>query len=122
MTPDRDSPMSQCLFCRIADGSVPSSTLYRDEHIYAFRDVNPAAPAHVLVIPRRHIASVDQLTAEDDRLVGEMVRCATAIAHELGYRERGYRLVFNNGADAGQSVHHIHLHLLAGRRLGWPPG
>ena len=114
--------MSLCLFCRIVEGTVPSQSLYRDERIYAFREINPQAPSHVLVVPRRHIATLDDLTPDEDSLMGEMVRCASAIAHELGHRERGYRLVWNCGADAGQSVFHIHLHLLAGRRLAWPPG
>ena len=114
--------MSQCLFCRVVEGSVPSHALYRDERIYAFRDIKPQAPLHVLVVPRRHIATLDDLTPDEDALLGEMVRCASAIARELGHRERGYRLVWNCGADAGQSVFHIHLHMLAGRRLAWPPG
>jgi histidine triad (HIT) family protein len=119
MTPiDRD----RCLFCRIADGAVPSRTLFGDEQVCAFHDVNPRAPAHVLLIPRRHIASLDDLTPEDEGLVGHLVRCATDLARQLGYGERGYRLVWNCGPEAGQSVFHIHLHLLAGRRLGWPPG
>lgn len=111
-----------CLFCRIVDGIVPSRPIFRDDQIYAFFDVNPQAPAHVLVVPNRHIATLTDLTPDEDELVGHMVRCAAGVAHELGYRDRGYRVVYNCGSDAGQSVFHIHLHLLAGRRLGWPPG
>jgi histidine triad (HIT) family protein len=114
--------MPHCLFCRIVEGAVPSTPLYRDDRIYAFKDINPQAPAHVLIVPCRHISTLDDLTPEEDALVGEMVRRASAIAHELGYRGRGYRLVCNCGAEAGQSVFHVHLHLLAGRRLAWPPG
>ena len=96
--------------------------VYQDDRLVAFKDINPQAPGHVLVIPRRHIASLNELSATDDGLVGEMVRRAAAIANELGFSERGYRTVFNTNADAGQTVFHIHLHLLGGRKLGWPPG
>ena len=114
--------MSNCLFCRIVEGAVPSHALYRDDRIYAFRDIRPVAPSHALIIPCRHISRLDDLTSDEDALVGGMVRCANAIAHELGHAKRGYRLVFNNGADAGQTVDHIHLHLLGGRPMAWPPG
>jgi histidine triad (HIT) family protein len=113
---------SPCLFCRIIEGSVPSKEVYRDERLYAFRDANPQALAHVLIVPCQHISTLNDLTPAEDLLVGEMVRRASLIARELGYRDRGYRLVCNCGPDAGQSVFHIHVHLLAGRRLGWPPG
>jgi histidine triad (HIT) family protein len=96
--------------------------VYQDDRVVAFRDINPQAPMHVLIIPRRHIASLNELTAEDDGIVGEMVRRAAAIAAEHGHAERGYRTVFNCNAEAGQTVFHIHLHVLGGRRLGWPPG
>jgi histidine triad (HIT) family protein len=114
--------MSDCLFCRIVAGEIPSTMVYQDERLFAFRDVNPQAPAHVLIVPRRHIASVNELMAADDGLVGEMVRRAGLIARELGHADSGYRTVFNCNAAAGQTVFHIHLHLLAGRNLGWPPG
>lgn len=114
--------MSDCLFCRIIAGTIPSTPVYSDERVFAFADINPQAPLHVLVVPRRHVASLNDLTPEDDGLVGEMVRRAAALAKERGYAERGYRTVFNCNAEAGQTVFHIHLHLLAGRRLGWPPG
>lgn len=114
--------MSGCLFCRIVAGEIPATMVYQDDRLVAFKDINPQAPGHVLVIPRRHIASLNELSATDDGLVGEMVRRAAAIANELGFSERGYRTVFNTNADAGQTVFHIHLHLLGGRKLGWPPG
>ena len=111
-----------CLFCRIAAGEVPASKVYEDEDVVAFNDINPQAPLHVLVIPKRHIATTNDLTPEDDGLVGMLVRRAAAIAAEKGYAARGYRTVLNCNAEAGQTVFHIHLHLLAGRVMGWPPG
>lgn len=111
-----------CIFCRIAAGEIPASLVYQDVRVVAFNDTNPQAPMHVLVIPRRHIATLNDLNAEDDGLAGEMVRRAAAIAAELGYGERGYRTVFNCNAEAGQTVFHIHLHVLGGRRFSWPPG
>ena len=111
-----------CLFCRIAAGEIPASKVYEDEDVVAFNDINPQAPLHVLVIPKRHIATTNDLTPEDDALVGMLVRRAGAIAAEKGYAERGYRTVLNCNAEAGQTVFHIHLHLLAGRVMGWPPG
>ena len=114
--------MPDCLFCKIVAGDIPASIVHRDEHLIAFKDINPQAPLHVLIVPRRHIASLNDLGPEDDDLVGEMVRRAAAIAGEQGYAERGYRTVFNCNADAGQTVFHIHLHVLGGRALTWPPG
>ena len=114
--------MSDCLFCRIIAGDVPSTEVYRDERVYAFEDITPRAPLHVLVVPRKHVATLNDLQPEDDGLVGEMIRRAAAIAAERGYAEQGYRTVFNCNREAGQSVFHIHLHLLAGRPLTWPPG
>ena len=114
--------MTGCLFCRIVAGEIPASLVYEDERLLAFKDINPQAPGHVLVIPRKHIATLNDLSAEDDALVGEIVRRGAAIARELGFGEAGYRAVFNCNADAGQTVFHIHLHVLGGRRLGWPPG
>jgi histidine triad (HIT) family protein len=111
-----------CLFCRIAAGEIPSKAVYSDDRIFAFRDINPQAPFHVLVVPRKHVASLNELSTEDDALVGEVLRRGALIAKAHGYEARGYRTVFNCNADAGQSVPHIHLHVLAGRRLGWPPG
>jgi histidine triad (HIT) family protein len=111
-----------CLFCRIAGGEIPASKVFEDADVFAFNDINPQAPLHVLVIPKRHIGTTSDLTEGDEALVGKMLRTAAAIAAEKGYAERGYRTVFNCNAEAGQTVFHIHLHLLAGRNLGWPPG
>jgi histidine triad (HIT) family protein len=114
--------MSSCIFCRVIEGSLPSRRVYEDQRLVAFHDVNPKAPLHVLVVPREHISTVNDLGAQHDALVGEMIRRAGLIAAEHGYGDRGYRTVLNCNGDAGQSVFHIHLHLLAGRRLTWPPG
>ena len=114
--------MADCLFCGIAAGEVPASIVYQDDHVVAFRDINPQAPLHVLVVPRRHVATLNDLAGGDDQLVGEMIRRAAAIARADGHDERGYRTVFNCNADAGQTVFHIHLHVLGGRRMTWPPG
>lgn len=111
-----------CLFCEIVAGRIPSRVVYRDETILAFHDIRPEAPVHVLFIPKKHLTSLLDLQSEDDALVGSLVRRARDLAQELGLAERGFRLVFNAGADAGYSVFHIHLHLLGGRSLGWPPG
>ena len=111
-----------CLFCRIAAGEIPASKVYEDADVLAFNDINPQAPLHVLIIPKRHIATTNDLAESDQALVGQLVRRAAAIAGEKGYADRGYRTVFNCNAEAGQTVFHIHLHLLAGRNLGWPPG
>ena len=114
--------MDDCLFCRVIAGQVPGAIVHQDDRVVAFRDINPQAPMHVLVVPRRHVATLNDLTGEDDALVGEMIRRAAAIAAENGHSERGYRTVFNCNAEAGQTVFHIHLHVLGGRRLSWPPG
>ena len=114
--------MSDCLFCKIVNGQIPATLVYQDDRLVAFKDINPQAPLHVLVIPRRHIASLNELTAGDDGLVGEMVRRGAALAHEHGYADSGFRTVFNCNAAAGQTVFHIHLHVLGGRTLTWPPG
>ena len=111
-----------CLFCRIVAGEIPASKVHEDADLVAFNDINPQAPLHVLIVPKRHIATTNDLTTADEALVGKLVRAAAAIAAERGYAEPGYRTVFNCNAEAGQTVFHIHLHLLAGRHLGWPPG
>jgi histidine triad (HIT) family protein len=111
-----------CLFCRIAAGEVPARLVYQDDEVVAFHDVNPQAPLHVLVVPRAHIARLDDLSPEHDRLVGALVRRGAAIAAESGLAPGGYRTIFNCGRDAGQSVFHIHLHVLGGRPMAWPPG
>jgi histidine triad (HIT) family protein len=114
--------MTDCLFCRIIDGQIPGQFVHQDEELIAIKDINPQAPLHVLIIPRRHIATLNDLSSGDEALVGAMVRRAAAIAKEHGYTDRGYRTVFNTNREAGQTVFHIHLHLLAGRGLTWPPG
>jgi histidine triad (HIT) family protein len=114
--------LADCLFCRIAAGEIPATFVYQDEHLIAFKDTNPQAPMHVLLVPRRHIPTLNDLSDADDRLVGAMIRRAAALAREHGHADRGYRTVFNCNAGAGQSVFHIHLHVLGGRPLTWPPG
>jgi histidine triad (HIT) family protein len=114
--------MADCLFCRIARKEIPASLVYEDDRLVVFNDINPQAPLHALIIPKRHIASLNDLSASDDGIVGEMVRRAAAVAREKGYADRGFRTVFNTNAEAGQTVFHIHLHVLAGRGLSWPPG
>jgi len=114
--------MPDCLFCKIAAGQIPSSVVYQDDDVFAFRDLNPQAPFHVLIVPRRHIPTVNDIAEADASLVGAMMRRAAALAAEHGYAERGYRTVFNCNGDAGQTVFHLHLHVLAGRGLKWPPG
>jgi histidine triad (HIT) family protein len=111
-----------CLFCRIAAGEIPAKMVRSEEDVVAFRDVNPQAPLHVLVIPRRHIPSVAALEAADAELVGRLFLVARDIAREEGVEQAGYRLVMNVGPAAGQSVPHVHLHVLGGRELDWPPG
>ncbi len=114
--------MSDCLFCKISAGEIPAALVHQDAALVAFKDINPQAPLHVLIVPRRHIATLNDLTPDDDGLVGSMFRTAAALAEQHGYHERGYRTVFNTNREAGQTVFHIHLHLLAGRGLTWPPG
>lgn len=114
--------MEACIFCQIASGEVPATVVYRDQTVVAFRDLNPRAPCHVLLIPRAHIGSLVELGAEQEALAGHIVRIASQVASAEGVAETGFRLVANTGPDAGQSVDHLHFHLLGGRRLGWPPG
>jgi len=111
-----------CLFCKIAAGEIPSTEVYSDEELYAFRDINPAAPCHVLIIPRKHIEKLTEATPQDEALLGRMMLAANRIAGQEGLTESGFRCVVNCGADAGQEVMHIHLHVLGGRRMAWPPG
>ncbi|MFQ6608446.1 MAG: histidine triad nucleotide-binding protein [Fidelibacterota bacterium] len=114
--------MSECLFCRIITGDIPGDIVYESDEILAFNDINPQAPHHVLIIPKKHIATLNDLKDNDSFVVGDMVRTASRIATNLGIAESGYRTVFNCNADAGQAVFHIHLHLLGGRPMSWPPG
>ncbi len=114
--------MSDCLFCKIRDGAIPAKQVYQDDRALAFRDVNPQAPTHILIIPRQHISSLNELDEADAALIGHLHMVAAKLAREEGVAESGYRTLFNTGANAGQSVFHLHLHLLGGRQLGWPPG
>jgi histidine triad (HIT) family protein len=113
--------LQDCIFCKIASGDIESEVVEQTEAVVAFRDINPAAPTHVLVIPRRHIASAADLGRSDAALLAEMFEVAAALAAQEGL-EAGYRVVTNVGPDAGQSVDHLHLHVLGGRRMSWPPG
>ncbi len=112
--------MSDCLFCRIARGEIPAAKVAENAHCLAFRDISPQAPVHVLVIPRNHIASLEE--AEDPALLGELLGMARDVARTEGLPAKGYRCVINTGVDGGQTVHHLHLHVLGGRGLKWPPG
>ena len=112
--------MTACPFCRIVRGEIPARPVYEDDTVVAFHDINPQAPVHILVVPRKHIPTL--LEAEDEALLGRMVAVASSIAQGLGVAQRGFRLVLNTNREAGQSVDHLHLHLLAGRVLSWPPG
>jgi histidine triad (HIT) family protein len=114
--------MSDCLFCKIRDGQIPAAITYRDDDVVAFKDIGPKAPFHQLVIPTRHIASLPGASAEDGAVLGKLMLVGARLARESGLAEGGFRVVMNAGADAGQSVHHVHLHVLAGRVFGWPPG
>lgn len=111
-----------CLFCRIAAGEIPAKKFYEDGEVVAFYDVNPQAPTHLLVIPRKHIAALDDLTEADAGLIGTTLVRASRIARELRLSDEGYRVVVNNGPAAGQTVFHIHVHVLGGRNFSWPPG
>lgn len=111
-----------CLFCKIAQGAIPAAIVYEDSEIMAFRDLNPQAPKHLLVIPRQHIATINDAKEEHQALLGKMILGAQKIAQTEGLSETGYRLVFNINPDGGQTVYHIHLHLLGGRQMTWPPG
>jgi histidine triad (HIT) family protein len=113
---------TNCLFCRIIAGEIPATNVYEDDHSFAFRDINPQAPTHILLIPKKHIASLNEATEEDQAVLGHLMCVATQIAKQEGLSKRGYRVVTNTGADAGQTVWHIHLHVLGGRPMTWPPG
>jgi histidine triad (HIT) family protein len=114
--------MTHCLFCKIIAGEIPGTIIYQDDRVVAFKDIDPQAPLHALIVPRRHIATLNDLAPDDEGLVGAMVRTAATLAREHGYADQGYRVLFNTNEGAGQSVFHIHLHLLAGRGFHWPPG
>ena len=114
--------MSNCLFCKIRDGQIPARIVHRDDMCVAFEDINPQAPTHVVLIPLKHIPTVNDIAPEDREAVGHLYTAAAQIAKARGHSEKGYRLVMNCNDDAGQTVFHIHLHLIAGRPMGWPPG
>ncbi len=111
-----------CLFCKIIEGTIPADIVYQDDDVLAFRDINPQAPTHILCIPRKHVSTTNDLTVEDEALAGKLLLTATKLAKQLGFAEDGYRLVMNCNGHAGQTVFHIHLHLLGGRHMSWPPG
>ena len=114
--------MEDCIFCKIANHEMQARILFEDKDLIAFHDIRPKSPVHILIIPRNHIPTINDLTEDDQELVGKLFLRAKYLAKELNLSERGYRLVFNCNQDAGQEVYHIHLHLLGGRKLGWPPG
>lgn len=114
--------MNDCLFCKIVAGQIPAKLVHQDDDAVAFVDINPQAPTHLLIIPRKHIPSLNDLTPEDDALVGKLHRLAARLATERGIAAEGWRAVFNTNRGAGQTVFHIHLHLLGGRQMTWPPG
>ena len=111
-----------CLFCKIASGEIATQLVHEDDEIVAFNDINPQAPQHILLIPRRHITTLNDLEADDTLLMGRMIQTATQLAKRLGFADTGFRTLFNCNQQGGQSVYHIHLHLLAGRHMRWPPG
>lgn len=111
-----------CLFCKIIEKKIPSKIVYEDERIFAFEDINPQAPIHMLIVPKKHLSTVLEVTPEDNELIGELFQIANKIAKDKGVAERGFRLVMNCNREAGQTVFHIHLHLFAGRAMHWPPG
>jgi len=114
--------MAECLFCKIINREINATIVYEDDRIVAFNDITPQGPTHVLVVPRRHIPTLNDLEPGDDQLVGELIRRAAAIAKSKGIAAGGYRTVFNTNHDSGQTIFHIHLHLIGGRALHWPPG
>jgi len=115
-------PEESCLFCQIIAGEIPGELIHQDERCVVFRDINPQAPTHVLVIPREHLDSLDDASQKDESLLGHLLRVGARIANDEGHAESGYRTVINNGIGAGQSVFHLHVHVLAGRTMHWPPG
>ncbi len=114
--------MADCLFCRIVEGKIPAQKVYEDATCVGFLDINPQAPTHALFVPKRHVATLNDLTQEDRELVGHLHVAAAKVARERGFADQGYRVVMNCNAAAGQTVFHIHLHLLGGRAFTWPPG
>jgi histidine triad (HIT) family protein len=115
-------PMSDCLFCDIVSGKISANVIYRDDSVIAFQDIRPVAPVHVLIIPRKHIVSILDFEPDDDALIGRVFQVAGRLARDHGLAQSGFRVVVNAGPDAGQSVFHVHYHLLGGRQMSWPPG
>ncbi len=111
-----------CLFCKIIKGEIPSSKVYETERVYAFRDIEPQAPQHIIIVPKEHIASTNEISEENSSVIANIFEAAAKIAEMEGFAHKGYRIVNNCGVDGGQTVGHIHFHLLAGRSLQWPPG
>lgn len=116
------SSEAPCLFCQIIAGELPANVVYQDDRVIAFTDVNPQAPTHVLVVPREHLESLNDVSQSDETLLGHMGRTAARVANQFGIAEQGYRTVINTGTESGQSVPHLHLHVLGGRPMAWPPG
>ncbi len=114
--------MADCLFCGIVEGRIKANLVYQDERVVAFKDINPKAPVHILIIPRKHLPGVLDIEPSDGALIGEIFQVAGRLAREHGIAEPGFRIVVNSGSDAGQSVFHLHYHLLGGRQMSWPPG
>lgn len=114
--------MAECLFCGIVEGKVKANVVYQDERVLAFKDIKPKAPVHLLIVPRKHLAGVLDIEPSDRALIGEIFQVAARLAHEQGIAEKGFRIVVNSGSHAGQSVFHLHYHLLGGRQMSWPPG
>ncbi len=114
--------MSDCIFCKIIKGEIPSSKVYETDKVYAFRDIEPQAPHHIIIIPKEHIGSANEISADNSAVIADIFLAAAEIAKAEGFSEKGYRIVNNCGEDGGQTVKHLHFHLLAGRSLQWPPG
>lgn len=114
--------MQDCLFCKIISGEIPAQPVFEDDRVFAFKDINPVAPVHVLIIPKKHIATLVDLSSDDSGLMGHIVTTAARIAGEMGLSEQGFRLVANCKEEGGQTVYHIHFHLIGGRQMQWPPG
>jgi len=111
-----------CIFCRIIKGELPSKKVYEDDRVYVFEDINPQAPVHTLIVPKKHISTILEISKSDNELIGHMFQTANKIARQKGIADRGFRLVMNCNHESGQTVFHIHLHLLGGRAMHWPPG
>ena len=114
--------MNDCLFCKMISGEIPCDIVYENESVFAFRDIDPKAPTHILLIPRKHIRSINELGESDQTLAGELLLIAKKIAKDEGIDESGFRTIFNTNSDGGQTVFHMHMHILGGRKMAWPPG